>query len=50
MEEEHFRTPQGEVFLFALRWWIKAQIVFAACFALTPAPLPAMWMRTTTAF
>jgi hypothetical protein len=28
---------------------IKAQIVFAACFALTPAPLSAMWMRTTTA-
>jgi hypothetical protein len=24
MEEEHFRTPQGEVFLFALRWWDKS--------------------------
>ncbi len=24
MEEEHFRTPQGEVFLFALHWWDKS--------------------------
>ena len=48
MEEEHVRTPRGEVFLLALHWWIRARIAFAVCSAIIPVRQPAIWIPITT--